>query len=251
MELDTVHCLDWRELLAGIADSSVDACITDMPYGTTACEWDTPVDLVAWWKELKRVLKPNAPLVTTASQPFTSALVMSNPKWFRHEWIWEKTAATGHFNANRAPMKSHENILVFGATSVEYMPVMTQGKPYRATRGAVGEFIRDKESGGYVTENNGQRYPRSVLKFASVDNPIHGTQKPEALYDYLVRTYTQRGDVVVDPFCGSGTTLRAAQILGRRYIGGDNGKDERTGKTWAQIASERLAQDYTLSMFTD
>jgi site-specific DNA-methyltransferase (adenine-specific) len=219
--IDTVHCLDWRALCDLLPNASVDMILTDMPYGTTACEWDTRPDLDEWWRHARRVTKPRGAIVCTASQPFTSELVMSWRDGFRYEWIWEKTLPMGYLNANRTPLKKHENVLVFYAEAGSYQPQFSEGKPYRATSGAVGGVVRDKTVGGWVTENNGRRYPTSVIHFNSALETIHPTQKPVALFEYLIRTYTQPGDLVFDPFVGSGTTALAARATGRHYICGD------------------------------
>lgn len=195
----------------------VDAIITDLPYGTTACSWDEIIPFAPMWAAVKRILKPRGVFVTTASQPFTSLLTVSNLKWFRCEWIWEKSMGTGYLNANRQPMKNHENIIVFSEGEHNYNPQMRKGKPYRATSGAVGEFVRDKTVGGYTTLNNGDRYPLSVIKFDS-DTGFHPTQKPVELYEFLIRTYTQPGELVLDFCCGSGTTGVACVKTGRNYI---------------------------------
>jgi site-specific DNA-methyltransferase (adenine-specific) len=239
-----VYNLDWRELLSALAKHGVkvDAIITDLPYGTTACAWDTPIDLVLWWQLIKPVLKPGGVFVSTASQPFTSALVMSNPKWFRYEWIWEKDCPTGHLNAMRAPLKAHENIVVFAALQGMYNPQFVKGEPYRATSGAAGDYIRDKSTAGHLTINDGFRFPRSV-QFFNKETGYHGTQKPVALYEYLIRTYTNPGDLVLDPFSGSGTTALAARNTGRRYIAGD------LDAGYCEIARRRLAEPYTVPMF--
>lgn len=241
-ERDRVYNVDALTLLRAMPDNSVDAIVTDMPYGTTACSWDTPVPFDGWWQAVKHALKPRGVMVTTASQPFTSALVMSNPKWFRCEWIARKPAGTGYLNANRQPMKNHENVLVFAAGEHGYTPQMRSGKPYRATSGAVGGFVRDKTVGGYLTVNDGERYPLSVIDF-KWEQGLHPTQKPVALFDYLIRTYTQAGALVVDPFAGSGTTLIAARNLNRRYIGGDITPE------YVDIARQRLSEPYTPNMF--
>lgn len=242
-EPGNVYHMDALELLKALPAASVDAVITDFPYNTTANEWESSIALTdGLWAELRRVLKLSAPLVTTASHPFTALLVASHLKEFRHEWIWEKTRATGYLNANIAPMKAHENILVFSQESARYYPQMKPGKPYRATSGAVGGHVRDKTVGGYVTVNEGWRYPTSVLHFQSIDGE-HPSQKPLDLYEYLILTYTQPGDLILDPFAGSGTTLLAARNLNRRFIGGDITLE------YVDMARKRLAQPYTLNMF--
>lgn len=228
-ELIHADCLtvDWGK---------VDAIITDVPYGTTACKWDVIIPFDEMWKRVKAALKPRGAFVTTASQPFTSALVMSNPKWFRYEWIWEKSLATGYLNANKNPMKAHENIICFAIGLHTYNPQKTEGKPYVTTRGDVGGVIRDKTVGGYVTKNNGERYPRSVIKINSQKETVHPTQKPVALYEYLIKTYTNEGDTVLDFCMGSGTTGVACMNTGRNFIGIE--KDAE----YFRIAQERIRQ---------
>lgn len=194
---------------------SFDAIIADIPYGTTACKWDTVIPFAPMWENLKRLAKPRAAIVLFGSQPFTSALVMSNVGWFRYEWIWEKPQATGYLNANRAPMKAHENIITFSANGHTFNPQKSKSKPYRATSGAVGDVIRDKTVGGCLTVNNGDRFPRSVMFFNGETDTEHGTQKPVALIEYLIRTYTNEGDTVLDFTAGSGT-LGVACILTNR-----------------------------------
>lgn len=194
------------------------------------------------WAAFKRIIKPRGAIVLTASQPFTSALVMSNPKWFRCEWIWRKPQGTGYLNANRQPMKNHENILVFAKGEHNYHPEKLKGEPYRATRGAVGGFVRDKTVGGYLTVSNGERFPLSVLDYAS-NTGFHPTQKPVALFRYLIRTYTRAGELVFDPVVGSGTTALAARAEERRFIVGDSSAE------YVEIARQRLAQPYTPDMF--
>lgn len=233
--LDTIVCMDALDLLKTLPDKSIDAIITDMPYGTTACSWDTQVDLPSWWVLVKRVLKSRGVFVTTASQPFTSKLVMSNPAWFRVEWIVSKEQGTGYLNANRQPMKNHENIIVFAEGSHNYFPIMRAGIPYGATSGAVGDFVRDKTVGGYLTISDGSRYPLSVLHYSFPDNPMHPTQKPVALYEYLIQTYTRPGELVLDPFAGSGTTAIAARKTGRHFLCGDSSVE------YVEMALKRLA----------
>ena len=217
LEVNQVYCMEALELLAWLPPQSVDAYITDLPYGTTACSWDEIIPFEPMWKEVKRTLKPRGVFVTTASQPFTSKLIMSNLDWFRHEWVIEKSLPTGHLNANRAPMKAHDNLVVFSGTAPIYYPQFSDGEPYRATSGAAGGYVHDKETANHTTINHGVRWPRTVLRFA-YDSGLHPTQKPVALYEYLIRTYTLENDLVVDFCCGSGTTGLAARNLKRRYI---------------------------------
>ena len=241
--VNSVQQVDALDLLRGLPAGSVDAIITDLPYGTTACSWDQIIPFEPMWAGVKRVLKPRGVFVTTASQPFTSKLVMSNPKWFRCEWIWRKPAGTGYLNANRQPMKNHESVIVFAKGEHYYNPQKQKGIPYRATSGAVGGFVGDKTVGGYLTVSDGDRFPLSVISF-DTDTGYHPTQKPVALYEYLIRTYTQPNDLVVDFCCGSGTTAVAAQQESRRFIAGDQSAE------YVAIARKRLAQPYTLNFMT-
>lgn len=240
--VNKVHCMDALELMRLLPDGSVDAIITDLPYGTTACSWDEIIPFEPMWAGVKRILKPRGVFVTTASQPFTSKLVMSNLKWFRCEWIARKPAGTGYLNANRQPMKNHENVIVFAQGQHSYYPQMRYGAPYRATNGAVGGFVHDKTVGGYLTVNNGERYPLSVADF-TWESALHPTQKPVALYEYLIRTYTQPCELVLDFCCGSGTTAVAARNLNRKFIAGDMMQE------YVGIARKRLAEPYTINMF--
>jgi site-specific DNA-methyltransferase (adenine-specific) len=242
LNLDTIHEADLFDLCGRMGDQSVDMILADLPYGTTACSWDTVIPFEPMWAAFRRIIKPRGAIVLTASQPFTSALVMSWPQGFRHEWIWEKSLATGYLNANIAPMKSHESALVFGVGGVDYFPVMERGRSYRATSGAVGGHVRDKTVGGYVTINDGARFPRSIIPVNSAIDPIHPTQKPVALFEYLIRTYTQPGELVFDPTAGSGTTAVAARNTGRHYIVGDSSAE------YVAIMRERLGKPYTLPM---
>jgi len=241
LERNQIYCMDAFELMAQLPDNSVDMVLTDMPYNITACEWESKIDLAQFWLHVRRIVKPKAAVVCTASQPFTSRLVMSNILCFRHEWIWEKSQGTGYLNANRAPMKSHENILAFALQAPDYYPQLEKGQPYRATRGAVGGFVHDKTVGGYTTENNGSRYPKTILHYDN-ETGLHPTQKPVALFEYLIRTYTQAGDLVLDPFIGSGTTAIAARNLGRQFIGCDLSQE------YVDIANKRLAQPYNVPL---
>jgi site-specific DNA-methyltransferase (adenine-specific) len=236
-EVDRVYNVNCFTLMAALPNQSVDAYILDLPYGTTACGWDEIIPFAPMWAEVKRTLKPRGVFVTTASQPFTSVLIASNIKWFRHEWIIEKSLPTGHLNANKSPMKAHDNLVVFGAGEVNYYPQFAAGKAYRATSGAAGGYVRDKSTANYTTINEGKRFPRSVLRY-SYDSGDHPTQKPVALYEYLIRTYTQAGELVVDFCCGSGTTALAARNTGRRFICGDITSE------YVDIARQRLNTEF-------
>lgn len=240
--LNRVHHMDIFDLCEQLPDQRVGMILCDLPYGITACEWDNVIPFEPMWEAFKRVIKPRGAIVLTARQPFTSQLVMSNFGWFRYEQIWFKSLGTGYLNANRQPMNIHENIILFSNGSETYNPQMRKDKPYVATRGNVGGYIKDKTVGGYVTKNFGTRYPHTVIKING-QTGHHPTQKPVALFEYLIRTYTQPGDVVFDPCVGSGTTALAARNTGRNFIVGDSSAE------YVQVARDRLAKPYTMPMF--
>ena len=213
-------CLD---LMHNIQAGSIDMVLCDMPYGTTQCRWDTEIDLQKLWAHYKRITKPNAAIVLFAQTPFDKALGASNLKWLKYEIIWEKTAATGHLNAKKMPLKAHENILVFYRKLPTYNPQKTKGHTpvhsytKRRDDGECYGATKPGISGGGSTE----RYPRSVLRFKSDKQKLslHPTQKPLALVEWLVSTYSNPGDTVLDNCLGSGTTAVACKKLGRDFIG--------------------------------
>jgi len=228
---------DCLEEMKNIPDGSVDMVLTDPPYGTTACKWDSIIPLEPMWKELKRVIKPNGAIVMTASQPFTSVLIASNLKQFKYEWVWEKGRATGHVHAKNKPLKAHENICVFSnGTTVHasqsknrmpYTPQKTKGAPYKREVKSVNSGMMNHAPSkvnldyvGAVINNKGDRYPRTVIKFKmhNVGNQ-HPTQKPVALMEYLIKTYTNEGETVLDFTAGSFTTAIAAMNTNREFIG--------------------------------
>ena len=224
MKLMQGDCLD---RMKEIPDGSVDMVLTDPPYGTTACKWDTVIDLEAMWRELKRITKPNGAIVMTASQPFTSALVMSNPEWFKYSWVWEKSKASNFLQAKKQPLKAHEDILVFSDGSAPYYPIMDEGTAYkgegRSKKGSKWDGINDVPNPTFRNDNDGKRYPRSVRYFKTAESEkvgaLHSTQKPVALMEYLIKTYTNPGDTVLDFTMGSGTTGVACANTGRNFIG--------------------------------
>src|SRR5258706_11973592 len=200
-----------------------DALLSDWPYGTTACAWDSVIPLVPLWKQCKRLVKPNGAIVLTASQPFTTALIASNFDWFRYCWVWEKDAPTGHLDANRKPLKAHEDVCVFYQRQPTYHPQKWRGQPNHAvktTERHTGSIYR-ADLPRVATDQSGAKYPRSVIRFAKYSGRevLHEVQKPIELMAYLIRTYTDPGDLVLDNAMGSGTTLAAAKLLGRRAIG--------------------------------
>lgn len=205
--------------LANLKDNSVDLVLTDLPYGTTACQWDSIIPLDKLWKELKRVGKPNANFVFTAQQPFSWKLCSSNPEDFKFELIWQKPNGTNPFQAKHMPMKKHENILVFYRKKGTYNPQMEEGKPYawssKRTKGEAGGLDGLVDT---PIDNKGTRYPGSVLKFKQ-ERGLHPTQKPVALMEWLIKSFSHEGDTVLDCTMGSGTTGVAALNVGRKFIG--------------------------------
>ena len=212
---------DCLEVMGEIEDGSVDLLLTDLPYSLTACKWDSVIDPVELWEHYYRVCKINAAMVFTASQPFTTTLASSNIKDFRYELIWEKPQGTNPMNAKVMPLKSHENILVFYRKRPTYNPQMTQGTPYggfSSDTAKIGEVYGSAKS-KHRDNPEGTRYPKTVLRFAQERGGLHPTQKPVPLFEYLVRTYTNLGETVLDCCMGSGTTGVACHNTGRNFIG--------------------------------
>lgn len=211
-------CLD---RMKEIASGSVDMVLADPPYGTTKCKWDSPIPLAPLWEQLERVIKPNGVIVLTAQTPFDKVLGVSNLKLLKYEWIWQKTNSTGFFNAKKSPLKSHENCLVFYSSSPIYNPQKTYGHARKTSR------RRSVNSDCYGVANNQveydstERYPISVQVFSSdkQKSSLHPTQKPVALMEYLIKTYTNEGETVLDFSMGSGTTGVACVNLNRQFIG--------------------------------
>jgi len=231
-----LHHGDCLEVMAGLPDASVDMILCDLPYGTTACKWDTVIPFEPLWAQYRRVAKRNAAIVLTAAQPFTSALVMSNPEWFKYELIIDKLQTGAPGVAKHRPLPIHESALVFASGKTTYNPIMGVGDPYDVTTknggGRHGFGFTGKQ---YRCTNAGTRYPVSILCSYKVRRGVHETQKPIGLMEYLIRTYTQEGETVLDNCMGSGTTGVACANTGRQFIG-----IERDDKYFA-IASERIA----------
>jgi len=235
---------DCLEVMKTIEDNSIDAIICDLPYGTTACKWDSVIPFAPLWEQYKRIIKPKGAIVLTASQPFTSALIMSNPKMFRYEWIWEKSRPTGFPMANHRPMKKHETIVIFSKMPATFTPngfmnyypqgvetcdriIKRTNKHKTATNGGdLGSEIHSTKKG----------FPNTILKIknTNADSKDHPTQKPLELLEYLVKTYTKENEIVLDNTMGSGTTMLACKNLNRNGIGIEN--DEG----YFKIAQQRI-----------
>lgn len=235
--IGSVHLADCLELCERVyrAGVRVDMILADLPYGTTACAWDTIIPFEPMWKAFKRIIKPRGAIVLTASQPFTSALVMSNPKMYRHAWVWNKSQSGSFQNAKHQPLKITEDVLVFGVESVNYFPEMMR----RNKRIKSGNKGSDVASGlganmSYVSD---MYHPTNILSYPNCANKAdnqHPTQKPTDLFSYLIRTYTQPDELIFDPCVGSGTTALAATIEKRRFICGDSDPG------YVDIARDRL-----------
>lgn len=220
---------DCLEKMKDIPDKSIDMILCDLPYGTTACKWDTVIPFEPLWEQYKRLIKDNGAIVLTASQPFTSALVMSNTRLFKYDWCWRKPRGTGHLNAKKQPLRDKEDILVFYKNQPVYNPQYEKGEPYTALKGGKASKVSDKGKTTYGkfmngcefrNDNDGFRYPKQVLEFGVVERgTVHPTQKPVPLFEYLIRTYTNEGDTVLDNCMGSGTTGVACKNLNRNFIG--------------------------------
>ena len=243
MELNKIYLGDCLELMKDIPDKSIDMILCDLPYGTTACKWDAIIPFEPLWEQYKRVIKDNGAIVLTASQPFTSALVMSNPKLFKYEWIWEKNKPSNFMVANKQPMKYHENILIFYKKQTVYNKQLIErsenGKDrtkYKYTRTESEHYNLGKIDVNY---NPNLKNPSTIIKVNTQyqNTNIHPTQKPVALFEYLINTYTEEGETVLDNCIGSGTTAIACINTNRNYIGIE--KDEN----YFNLANKRIEEE--------
>jgi len=225
IELDRIYNMDCLEGMKAIPDGTIDAVICDLPYGTTACKWDSVIPFDKLWEQYRRIIKEDGAICLFSQQPFTSALVMSNPDWFRYEWIWEKNRTTGFLNAANAPMKAHENVCIFYKKQPTYNPQFLQGDPYKVRRGPIKSHNYEVDQKCTETINDGKRYPIDIIQFNSEMDGFHPTQKPVDLLRYLVLTYTNEGDTVLDNCMGSGTTAIACIKERRHFIGFELNKE--------------------------
>lgn len=246
---NNIYLGDCLELMPQIADKSVDMVLCDLPYGTTKNSWDSIIPLDKLWAQYERIIKSDGAIVLFSQQPFTSMLIMSNPKMFKYEWIWEKDSGTGHLNSKFAPMKIHENICVFSKSAASfvkdkskamiYNPQYRKGKPYKGKGGLLGNGNYDTKWQRVVdTCNDGEHYfPTDIIKFSRDKEKWHPTAKPVELCQYLIRTYTNSGGVILDNCMGSGSTIVAAIKEKRQYIGIE--KDEH----YFEIAKQRIIDE--------
>lgn len=238
-EADSIYNCDCLDGMPFIADHSVDAIICDLPYGATECKWDSVIPFEPLWEQYNRIIKENSAIVLFGSQPFTSAMVMSNPKHYKHHWIWMKDRGTGFQVAKYRPMMQTEDIIVFGSTGkLKYNPQMIKlDKPYycyNATTTNGTNHLTSFKKGKKIVD---YKYPTNVLQFNKVSKPSHPTEKPVDLIQYLIRTYTNEGDLVLDNTMGSGTTCIAAIRENRHYIGMELNLE------YFKIAKNRIEQE--------
>ena len=228
---------DCLEVMKNIPSKSVDMILCDLPYGTTACKWDTVIPFEPLWEQYNRIIKDNGAIVLFGSEPFSSALRMNNIKNFKYDWIWDKVNRyTGYGSCKYAPLKRYEIVSVFYKSKPTYNPQMMQGKPYKKT-GDYSSKIYGTDKVKKHGKNNGERYPFNILQYKGDDKKngfLHPTQKPIALLEYLIKTYTNEGDVVLDNCMGSGSTGVACVNTNRDFIGIELDKD------YFNIAKQRI-----------
>lgn len=248
MKLTNGDCL---EVMQEIQTESIDMILADLPYGTTDCEWDNIIPFTPLWEQYKRIIKKGGAIVLFASQPFTTKLINSNLKWFRYEYIWAKTRATGFLNCRRLPLKKHENICVFYEQLPTYNPQgLIEIEPkLNVRKSRKPGIIKNVPVGEYITKY--KNYPTSILEFKSVSKTVHSTQKPVSLGEFLIKTYTNKGEIVLDNTMGSGTFGVSAINTGRDFIGIEKDKEifeiakNRIDKAISEKGKIKI--DYTIS----
>ena len=241
LEINKIYNMDCLEGMKLIDDKSIDMILCDLPYGMTACKWDSIIPFEPLWEQYERIIKDNGAIVLFGSQPFTSALVMSNPKWFKYEWIWDKHIPRNFINAKIMPMQKHENILIFGKGKITYNPQMIKrDKPVKGKNYSKGNSVYKLNNDG--TDNKERvythRYPDTIIegKWEANAGKLHPTQKPVSLCEYLIKTYTNEGELVLDNCMGSGTTAIACINTNRNYIGFEISQE------YCDIANERIKE---------
>lgn len=240
--INTVIQGDCLEVMQLIPDKSIDCIVCDLPYGITACDWDVLIPLTPLWSQYTRISKLNSPIVLFATQPFASLLVSSKKSMFRYEWIWNKGRGNNFQLANKRPMQNHEQVLIFSKKQPIYYPQYWYSTPYHRPAGPKNPTLglrRGSSAGSYHSGTNcldGKRFPLSILDYPrQPNNLLHSTEKPVALLEYLIKTYTLPREVVLDNCCGSGSTLVAAKRTNRNYIGIELNSE------FAELSRDRLA----------
>ena len=235
MKLINDDCL---KVLPTIADKSVDLILTDPPYGTTQCKWDSIIPFEPMWKELKRIIKDNGCIALFGSEPFSSYLRTSNVDWFKYDWIWQKSKSTNYLNSKKQPLRNSEIISIFYKKQCSYFPQMENGTPYNKGYALRNTDVYNKQKAVLVKNTNGLRFPKSIIYFKTTEaesEVVHPTQKPVALLEYLIKTYTYENETVLDFTMGSGTTGVACLNTNRNFIGIE--KD----KKYFEIAKKKMA----------
>lgn len=225
---------DCLELMKRIEDKSIDMILCDLPYGTTACSWDSVIPFKDLWKQYERIIKDNGAIALFGSEPFSTKLRSSNLKIYKYDWIWQKPKGSGFLSAKKRPLKNHEIISIFYKKQPTYNPQMTKGKPYKNKQGYIGEYLKSSTK-RVETENHGTRYPVTVQPF-KLNTGLHPTQKPVELLEYLIKTYTNEGETVLDNCMGSGSTGVACINTNRNFIGIE------LEEKYFKIAKERIEE---------
>lgn len=253
MELNKIYNEDCLEGMKKIPDKSVDMILADLPYGTTACKWDEIIPFDALWEQYERVIKGNGAIVLTASQPFTTKLINSNMELFKYNWVWKKAKPTGFSHSKNMPLKDYEDVVVFSRGSIGHTHLIKNRMEYnpqgvyevsrkikRNTKGFGGTMERKSQTNEYTGKLSG--FPKMVIEFSNViQGTVHPTQKPVALFEYLIKTYTNEGETVLDNCVGSGTTAIAALNTNRNYIGFE------LDENYYNIANERIKRHQGVS----
>ncbi len=249
---------DSLEIMSEIPDDSIDMLLVDLPYGTTQNKWDSVIPLNELWKEYNRIIKDDGAMLFTASGLFTAQLMLSNPKNYKYKIVWEKSKPTNFLNAKKQPLRKHEDIVVFYRKQPVYNPQMTKGEAYskgvrkNQLTGSYGDF------NPVLVESDGNRYPVDVIYFKTAESEgkvVHPTQKPVELARYLIRTYSNIGDVILDNTCGSGSFLVAALLEGRNFVGIEKNIDVALFKNkkvdYVEISKNRILEAYENMLLTN
>ena len=240
IELNKIYNEDCLEGMKRIPDGSVDMILCDLPYGTTKLKWDSIIPLEPLWEQYERIIKDNGAIVLTARQPFTSMLITSNEKMFRQTWVWDKVIGVNFMNAKKMHTQGFEDICVFYRKLPTYNPQMEEGEPFKDSR-KTKHRTKTEALGSrakYTPQDNiGTRYPKGIIRFSARNNkPLHPTQKPVALFEYLIKTYTNEGETILDNCMGSGTTAIACLNTKRNFIGFELNKE------YFEIAQNRIEE---------
>ncbi len=250
--INQVHQADCLELMQKIPTASIDMILCDLPYGTTQNNWDCCISLDELWREYKRIIKPNGVIALTSQGIFTAKLILSEPRLFKYKWIWEKSKPTNFLNAKKQPLRKYEEVCIFYKKQPVYHPQMTSGSPYskgvrkNQLSGSYGDFRPS------LVQSNGERYPTDIIYFKTAESEgavVHPTQKPVSLGRYLVKTYTDPGDIVLDNTCGSGSFLVSALQEGRNFIGIEKNESVALFKNkpidYIKVCQKRLTTAWT------